>query len=576
MKERREKAIALYVDKDPKFKQEFSWLYKTWVYHKLDKEYDLVVFHHPETDLSEFNGIVGIPFNFDGYRFADRYPFLKSHYFCLDETCRKHLRKYTYLLKTECDTFLTSKLKGFDPEHYVFVGVGDYCKQNTAKQIERVRKEMGLKYMSEDEILPMHNVGASFFAKTSTILLLVGNQAIITEGLLDGEFKDTEGSWEERWFKGTASMYAGEISLNMNFIYQGVIQGMLDGRCWNTPIPSHVLHIHAWHVSKGEGWSKRKFHEGLYKDRGVDHTQPPPRIASDYCHYFATMPMESLDRKISITAEDEMIYTFNGRGIVPHWSKNWGDMIPYIIVKTFSGSKNFSREKHFSVKNSKTDGKVISVGSVMNYTQPNDLVWGSGCIQPGSIGHTPKKVYAVRGPLTKNELKLRGIECPEVYGDPALLFPRIYSPKIEKKYKMGIIPHYIEFEDEKDVAVLKNLEQQGVKIIDICAGVTEFVDELLECEIVLSSSLHGLIAADAYKIPNARIIVSNKLIGGHFKFIDYCTSVGRQIDYGYQLTETTTLHDLLQLQYNKSIVFDPKLLLESSPWNDEVNNSLFT
>ncbi len=296
MDKRREKAIALYVDKDPKFKQEFSWLYKTWVYHKLDEEYDLVVFHHPEADLSEFKGIVNIPFNFDGYGVADSYPFLKSHYFCLDETCRTHLRKYTYLLKTECDTFLTSKLKGFDPERYVFVGAGGYCGQNTAKQIERVRKEMGIKYAYEDS-MPMHNVGASFFAQTSTILLLVGNQAIITKRLLNGEFKDTEGSWKERWFKETASMYAGEITLNMYLSHQDVIQGMLDGRCWNTPIPSHVLHIHAWHVSKGKGWSKQDFQAGLYKDRSVDHTQPPPRIASDYCHYFATMPMENMNRK---------------------------------------------------------------------------------------------------------------------------------------------------------------------------------------------------------------------------------------------------------------------------------------
>lgn len=269
-------------------------------------------------------------------------------------------------------------------------------------------------------------------------------------------------------------------------------------------------------------------------------------------------------------------YTFNGREITPHWSKNWGDIIPYLIVKIFSEAKNFSREKHFDVRNPKVDGKVISIGSVMNYTQPNDLVWGAGCIQPGSIGHTPKKVYAVRGPLTKNELRLRGIKCPEIYGDPALLFPYIYNPTIEKKYKVGIIPHYIEFEDEKDVAILKNLENQGIKIIDICAGVKEFINELLECEIVLSSSLHGLIAADAYKIPNARIVVSNKLIGGHFKFIDYCTSVGRQIDYGYQLTADTSVEDLSQLKYNNSITFNAKALLESSPWKDEINKQLFS
>jgi len=202
----------------------------------------------------------------------------------------------------------------------------------------------------------------------------------------------------------------------------------------------------------------------------------------------------------------------------------------------------------------------------MAFTNANAIVWGTGCIDSRRIGGSPKKIYSVRGTITRGELLNRGISCPEIYGDPALLYPMIYNPKIEKKYKWGIIPHYIEFESERDIQILRNLEQQGFKIIDICAGKDKFIDELLEVENVVSSSLHGLIAADAYGIPNARVNISNKLIGGHFKFKDYCMSMGREIDYGLQLKSNTKLKEIEELHFNTDITFDGEEYLKSGPW----------
>lgn len=260
---------------------------------------------------------------------------------------------------------------------------------------------------------------------------------------------------------------------------------------------------------------------------------------------------------------------FNGRKITPDNTKNWGDLVPFNIIDKLFDNHGLSDSDVFNVKNPNKPYKVYSTGSVMHFTKKDSIVWGTGCIDKGAIGDTPKKVYAVRGPLTRNELLKRGIECPEVYGDPALLYPMIYNPKIEKKYKWGIIPHYIEFESDKDIDVLKNLEQLGFKIIDISSGEEEFINQVLEVENIISSSLHGLIIADAYGIPNARVNISNKLIGGDFKFKDYCMSVGREIDLGFQLYKNTTLMEISELHFNKSIEFDSSKLLNSSPW--EIN-----
>ena len=257
---------------------------------------------------------------------------------------------------------------------------------------------------------------------------------------------------------------------------------------------------------------------------------------------------------------------FNGKKITPDNTKNWGDLVPFNIIDKLFDNHGLSDSDVFNVKNPNKPYKVYSTGSVMHFTKKDSIVWGTGCIDKGAIGDIPNKVYAVRGPLTRDELLKRGIECPEVYGDPALLYPMIYNPKIEKKYKWGIIPHYIEFESDKDIEVIKNLEQLGFKIIDISSGEEEFINQVLEVENVISSSLHGLIIADAYGIPNARVNISNKLIGGDFKFKDYCMSVGREIDLGFQLYKDTTLDEIEKLHFNVEIDFNSNKLLESSPW----------
>jgi pyruvyltransferase len=55
----------------------------------------------------------------------------------------------------------------------------------------------------------------------------------------------------------------------------------------------------------------------------------------------------------------------------------------------------------------------------------------------------------------------------------------------------------------------------------------KFVKQIHECEYILSSSLHGIIIADSYGIPAYHIELSDKIIGGQWKFKDYYESVKR-------------------------------------------------
>ncbi len=64
-------------------------------------------------------------------------------------------------------------------------------------------------------------------------------------------------------------------------------------------------------------------------------------------------------------------------------------------------------------------------------------------------------------------------------------------------------------------------------MIDVERPCGEVCAEISACARILSSSLHGLVVADSYGIPNARLVLSNQIIGGDFKFRDYALGIGR-------------------------------------------------
>jgi autotransporter strand-loop-strand O-heptosyltransferase len=251
--------------------------------------------------------------------------------------------------------------------------------------------------------------------------------------------------------------------------------------------------------------------------------------------------------------------------------KNWGDIISKFILEHFSGKKLKDDDVlHFDENGEipHKDGKIIGVGSSMVFTKPNDYIWGTGCIDDNSIGDEPKKIYSVRGPLTHELLTSIGWDVPKIYGDPALLFPKIYNPKITKKYKYGLIPHYVDYNTSHGLESINELENLGVKIINVTVGIYEFIDQILECEFILSSSLHGLIAADAYQIPNFRVVISDLILGGGFKYLDYYASVSRQHYTPLQLHSKLKLEDIESLKFEVGDVSIAEELLDNSPWND--------
>ena len=58
-------------------------------------------------------------------------------------------------------------------------------------------------------------------------------------------------------------------------------------------------------------------------------------------------------------------------------------------------------------------------------------------------------------------------------------------------------------------------------MLDITKPPADLVRDIASCGCLLSSALHGLICADSLGIPNQHMILSDRVVGGEYKFLDY-------------------------------------------------------
>lgn len=213
--------------------------------------------------------------------------------------------------------------------------------------------------------------------------------------------------------------------------------------------------------------------------------------------------------------------------------QNWGDDINVPLLEKATGRHVFVYPntyvaRFFALRN------IVAIGSILcNIPNRNSIVWGSGIGNDKfdlKLRTRPQKILAVRGPLTRAWLLKRGIPCPEVYGDPALILPFVYSPQKRHQKKIGLIPHLEDWDQNREL--IRTLETEDVRVVHMgnYSCWTDIIDEITSCDVICSSSLHGLIVAEAYKIPAIWIKFKEKKAGWDFKYYDFYAAVGRHVD----------------------------------------------
>lgn len=256
---------------------------------------------------------------------------------------------------------------------------------------------------------------------------------------------------------------------------------------------------------------------------------------------------------------DEVIYA--------SWclSDNFGDKLTPYLVEKISGKKCVWSPPESDIL------KYVVAGSILNWEIKNAVAWGPGLAS--RMDHVCiENVVMTRGYISKYVAILKGIQNDIVVGDPALLLPKYYNPKVKKKYKLGIFCHYIDT-DVISYNLLSQLPEDTVMIYAL-GGIEETIDLVCQCERVISNSLHGLILADAYRIPSKWVKFSDRILGDGTKYMDYYSSIGYDIGTKVLDLRAINLDEILNVECDlKPLNIDLNKMIECCPFLPSKNDT---
>jgi pyruvyltransferase len=120
--------------------------------------------------------------------------------------------------------------------------------------------------------------------------------------------------------------------------------------------------------------------------------------------------------------------------------------------------------------------------------------------------------------LTREALQALGHKCPEVYGDPAVLMPLVYTPKTQRNTQdYVVVNHFLDNTEYENCVPILTTDYSG------------FIDKLYCAQRVISSSLHGIILAEAYGVPAVLFLPeATKDYLTLYKYQDYYYGTGRK------------------------------------------------
>lgn len=207
------------------------------------------------------------------------------------------------------------------------------------------------------------------------------------------------------------------------------------------------------------------------------------------------------------------------RAVPAYWYtdvRNFGDLITPLLLKAH-GIRAYC--------SAPDTARLVVIGSVLQIF-PRDyrgVVLGTGMIRDVEYPLPDANILGVRGHLTAERI---GAGPRTIFGDPGLLLPDLLAERRQKCFRAGIVPNYADIANPTLSAIARKYRGEA-KVINVHRSPLAVMREMDQCECILSSSLHGLIVADALGLPAAWVQL--KLLAGHgFKFRDYHSVMGLQ------------------------------------------------
>lgn len=237
---------------------------------------------------------------------------------------------------------------------------------------------------------------------------------------------------------------------------------------------------------------------------------------------------------------------------------NVGDLVNANIVEHLTGVPTqycaFDEQPH-----------LLAAGSILSSASNASMIWGTGLMHPKfGLGNVdPSSVLALRGKLTLAKLQNATQGIPDVpLGDPGVLAPELFgiTAQSQPKYRLGVAAHYV---DRNDPRIRALLAEEGVLDLNVHLPPEEFIGQMASCAVVASSSLHGLIFAEAMGIPNLWVEVTDAIEGEGFKFRDWYSTTARPQDKVHILGVGQKAQDLIDLAAPRESTIDRSALKDA-------------
>jgi pyruvyltransferase len=224
---------------------------------------------------------------------------------------------------------------------------------------------------------------------------------------------------------------------------------------------------------------------------------------------------------------------------------NFGDALSKPIIERLLKREIKSTHTPF-------EHKLLSLGSILHSALNGDVVWGTGIMTGWFPEHISQlDVRAVRGPLTRDILLKKGIQCPAVYGDPALLIPLLFP-----EFTCNPVRDYIVIPHASETSLFAN----DPNMVSPREPWETVVKKITESKFVIASSLHGIIVAEAFGIPARMVLSTNN--SQYFKYMDYYHATGRP-NFKY----ATSVKEALKMGGEPPAKIDLIPLIESFPFD---------